>query len=163
MHFPIALLFVYSLIKILPLKKWFPKVAWRDIERVLLLIGVLGAFAALATGDTAEHLMHPNRQLVDAHSTFGAIATWIYAGLLAGEFAAVVNAQNYAFKKWQFVQKVLRFVEKVLCNRAFSGILALLGLIAISATGMLGGILAYGVTADPFAGTMLTLLGITLN
>ena len=96
-HFPIALLFLYSVIKILPFKRWFPKIAWRDIERVLLLVGVLGAFAALATGDTAEHLVHPNRQLVDAHSTFGAVATWIYGALLVGEFAAVINAQNYHF------------------------------------------------------------------
>ena len=48
-HFPIAFLFIYSLIKIVPVKKWLPKVSWKDIERVLLVVGVLGAFAALSS------------------------------------------------------------------------------------------------------------------
>jgi len=162
-HFPIALLFLYSIIKILPFKKWFPKVAWRDIERVLLLIGVLGAFAALATGDTAEHLIHPNRQLVNAHSNFGEIATWIYGGLLVGEIAAVINAQKYTYRKsWKFISSILTFLENVFCNRIFSGILAFAGFIAISITGLLGGAIAYGTTADPFAGTILKILGINL-
>ena len=161
-HFPIALLFLYSVIKILPFKKWFPKVAWRDVERILLLVGVLGAFAALATGDVAEHLVHPNRQLVNVHSTFGAAATWIYGALLVGEAAAVINMQKYAFGSWQFISKVFQFLENVFCNRIFSGILAFVGLIAISITGLLGGAIAYGVTADPFAEIILHILGINL-
>jgi uncharacterized membrane protein len=162
-HFPIALLFLYSIIKILPLKKWFPSVAWRDIERVLLVVGLLGACAALLTGDTAEHLVRPNRQLVDAHSTFGALATWIYGALLAGEIAAVINTKRYIYGKgWQFVSSILRFLEQVLCNPLLSGILAFIGLIAISVTGLLGGTIAYGLTADPFAGTVLKILGINI-
>ena len=162
-HFPIALLFVYSLIKNLPLKKWFPKVAWRDIERVLLVVGVLGAFAALATGDTAQHLTQPNRALVNAHSDFGAFSTFIYGSLLAGEFAAVINAFNASRgKAWGWLTSVLQFVEEVLCNPAFSAVLAFVGLVAISVTGLLGGTLAYGLTADPVAPFVLHLLGITL-
>ncbi len=162
-HFPVAMLFVYSIVEILPLKRWFPRVAWRDIERVLLVVGVLGAFAALATGDTAEHLVRPNRALVEAHSTFADIATFIYGALLVGEIAAVVNARNYAYgKDWQWVSAIVRLIEKVLCNPVFSGVLALLGFVAISVTGMLGGTIAYGLTADPIAPLLLKLLGITL-
>ena len=74
-HFPIALLFVYSIIKILPLQKWLPNVAWKHIERVLLLVGVLGAFAALSTGEIAEHLTRPNHDLVETHQRAGSGAT----------------------------------------------------------------------------------------
>lgn len=163
-HFPIAMLFIYSIIKVLPLKKWLPSVSWRDIERVLLVVGVLGAFAALATGDTAEHLVHPNRALVDAHSTFAGLATFIYGALLVGEIAAVINAKNYVYgKSWQWVSIILRFIETVLCNPVFSVILAIAGFIAISITGMLGGTIAYGLTADPIAPLLLKLLGISLN
>jgi uncharacterized membrane protein len=163
-HFPIALLFLYSIIKVLPFKKWFPKVAWRDIERVLLLVGVLGAFAALATGDTAEHLVHPNRALVDAHSNFAAISTFIYGALLVGEIAAVINAKKFIYRKgWQWISVILHFVETVLCNPIFSGILAALGFIAISVTGLLGGTIAYGLTADPIAPFILKVLGIPLS
>ncbi|MDB5189038.1 MAG: hypothetical protein JWM92_636 [Candidatus Nomurabacteria bacterium] len=162
-HFPVAMLFVYSIIKVLPLKKWFPNVAWRDIERVLLVVGVLGAFAALATGDAAEHLVHPNRALVNAHSNFAAIATFIYGALLVGEIAAIINARHYIYgKSWQWISAILQFIETVLCNPIFSGILSALGFIAISITGLLGGTIAYGLTADPVAPFVLKMLGISL-
>ncbi|MCF7864964.1 MAG: hypothetical protein K9M11_00460 [Candidatus Pacebacteria bacterium] len=166
-HFPIALLFVYSVIKILPFKKWFPSVAWHDIEGALLFVGVFGAFGALATGDTAEHLTHPNRQLVDMHSTFGAASTWLYGSLLLGEISAFINARTYTsryafFAKYPVVVKILALLEQVFCNRVFSSILALVALITLSITGVLGGVLAYGLTADPFAATLVSWLGITL-
>jgi uncharacterized membrane protein len=162
-HFPIALLFLYSILKVLPLKKWFPQVAWRDIERMLLLVGVLGAFAALATGDTAEHLVRPNHQLVDMHSTFGGIATYIYGALLLGEIAAIFNTyKDHISASWKWLVRISLFVEKVLCNKIYACILAVAGLIAISITGMLGGVIAYGLAADPIAPVLLKLLGITL-
>ena len=74
-HFPIALLLIYSIIKILPLQKWLPAVAWKHIERALLFFGVLGAFAALSTGEIAEQMTRPNNDVVEAHSLFAAIAT----------------------------------------------------------------------------------------
>lgn len=58
-HFPIALLFVYTGLRVVPMRRLFPLVAWRQIERVVLLFGVLGAFVALGTGETAEHLFRP--------------------------------------------------------------------------------------------------------
>ncbi len=162
-HFPIALLFVYSIIKILPFKKWFPNVAWRDIEIILLLVGVLGAFAALATGDTAEHLAHANRELVNAHANFGGVATWMYGALLIGEITAIINAKRIAYgKSWQFLDKKLKLLETIFYNPVFSGILAFIALITISITGLLGGVIAYGLTADPVAPFVLHLLGITL-
>ena len=162
-HFPIALLFVYSIIKILPFKKWFPKVAWRDIERVLLLVGVLGAFAALATGSSAEHLIHANRQLVNAHANFGAAATFMYGALLVGEIAAMINSKKFIYgKSLKWISEILQFVETIFCNPIFSGIIAFLGFIAISITGLLGGTIAYGLTADPVAPFILKILGITL-
>ena len=161
-HCPIALLFTYSIIKILPFKKWFPSFAWRDIERVFLVVGVLGAFVALATGDTAEHLIHPNHQLVNMHSTFGALSTWIYEALLIGEIAAYVKERKYSWAvNPSALSKLISFLEQVLCNRVVSIILALAGFIAISITGMLGGVLAYGTTADPLSPMLLRMLGLT--
>ena len=162
-HFPIALLFLYSIIHIFPFDRWFPKVAWRQVERVLLIFGVLGAFAALATGDTAEHLFHPNRQLVDMHANFAALATALYGALLAGELLAVVNP--WLVKKnirLGTFAKLLVGLEKILTNRIFSKIVAFLALIAISITGLLGGVMVYGASADPVAGFVLKILGITL-
>ncbi len=161
-HFPIALLFIYSVIKILPFKKWMPSVAWRHIERALLLLGVFGAFAALATGDLAEHLSHPNRALVEMHSTFATIATWIYGALLLGETASVIRSDFGVKIRSSMLLKKIAFIERILCDRIFSKILALAGFIAITVTGLLGGVMVYGTSADPLAGFVLKILGLQL-
>lgn len=161
-HFPIALLFVYSLIKILPLKRWIASVVWKDIERIFLLSGVIGAFLGLATGESAEHLMRPNHQLVEMHSTFATLSTWIYGLLLAGEILAIGIpwiSKNVQFPKlFGFIARI----KDILMNPFVSMALAIVGLIAISITGMLGGIITYGVTADPIAPLLLKVLGIAL-
>ncbi len=160
-HFPIALLFVYSLIKIIPFKKWFPGVSWRHAERILLFFGTLGAFAALYTGEIAEHLFKPARNLVEAHSTFAAISSWIYGVLLFGEILSIFNASSLFIKiNSPEFKKILIWKEKILTNEVFSRILAFLGLIAISVTGLLGGVMVYGLSADPVAGMVLKILGI---
>ncbi len=161
-HFPIALLFVYSLIKIVPFDKWFPKVAWKDIERVLLVVGVLGAFVALATGDAAKHAFHPNRQLVGMHSNFAVLATFLYALLLGGEILAMINPWIVKKMGKGWFTDLLSFFEKLLTNKIFAKIVAFLALIAISVTGLLGGVMVYGVGADPVAGAVVKMLGLTL-
>ena len=161
-HFPVALLFLYSIIKVLPLKKWFPDVAWKHIERALLFFGVLGALAADATGSLAQHLVHPNRQLVNAHSTFAGLSTFIYGVLLLGEIIAIINANYKRFVPVGFFQNVLNMLEKTLCHPIYSNLLAIVGFIAISITGLLGGVMVFGLTADPIAGMVVKLLGIHL-
>ena len=160
-HVPIALLFLYSLIKIIPLKKWFPNVSWKDIELVLLVIGILGAFTALSTGEGAQHLSHANRQLVRVHAMFAGMATWLYVVLLAGEVSAFINRKQYLVKI-KFISMILYHIEKIFCSPLVVIIIAILALIAISLTGLLGGIIVYGVNTDPFANTVLHLLKITL-
>jgi uncharacterized membrane protein len=161
-HFPIALLFVYSVVKVLPFKKWFPNGAWKHIERALLLVGVLGAFIALGTGDTAEQVFRPNRALVEMHSTFAAMATWIYVLLLLGELSQVIRAEYGIKIRSGIILEICAFFEKIFCEKTFSKILAVAGCVAISVTGLLGGAMVYGTTADPFAGFVIRLLGISM-
>lgn len=160
-HFPIALLCVYSLIKILPFQKWFPGVAWKHIERALLVFGVLGAFASLSTGEVAEELTRPNRDLVEAHALFANVATWMYGLLSAGEVLTVSMAWIITKVRSQMIQNVLVFLRDLLTHPIFSITLAVLGLVAISITGLLGGVMVYGTSADPAAGFVLRVLGIT--
>lgn len=162
-HFPIAMLLVYSVIKLLPLAKWFPKANWKDIELALLFIGVVGSFFALATGETAEHLVRPSRDLVEAHSLFATISTWIYGALLLGEVLAMFTSWYENKMKNQEILKVVNFLKTNLTNKFYSGVLSFLGLIAISLTGLLGGVITYGVGADPFAAIVLQLLGISIK
>lgn len=161
-HFPIALLFIYALIKIIPVQKWFSAVSWKQIERALLLFGVLGAFAALLTGDTAEYLFQPNHQLVEMHATFATLSTWVFGALLFGEILSMVHMYINATLHAVGVKRILFALESLLTDRVFSVVLALIGLIAISITGLLGGVMVYGVSADPAASAVLSLLGIRL-
>lgn len=161
-HFPIALLCVYSLIKILPLKRWVPSIAWKDVERIFLLLGVLGAFLGLATGETAEQLTRPNHQLVEMHSTFASLSTWLYGLLLAGEILDI--GIPWISTKVQFPKffALLTPIKNILMNPFVAITMAIVGLIAISITGMLGGIITYGVAADPIAPLLVKVLGIAL-
>lgn len=161
-HFPVALLFLYSIIKILPLVKWLPDIHWKHIKRTLLFVGVLGAFAAILTGDTAREIMQPDTQLVEAHENFAYLSAWLYGLLLLGEIASVAKSQYSSKIHSKMLQTCMTFIEKVLCNGVVSKLLAFFGLIAISVTGLLGGVMVYGPSADPLAGIVLKILGIDL-
>lgn len=161
-HFPIALLVVYSGIKILPLSRWFPLVAWTHIERALLLVGVLGAFASLSSGESAEHLTTASHQLVETHAFFASAATWLYGILLAGEVLTVLNPWFLPRLNIQFVSRLFTWLQRVITRPFLSKLIAFLALIAIALTGLLGGVMVYGVTADPLAPFVLKLLNITL-
>lgn len=160
-HFPIALLFVYSVIKILPLHKWLPSVSWKDIERALLFCGVLGAFAALSTGELAEHMTRPNHDIVEAHAFFSVAATWMYGLLLAGEVVSVALPWLVRTVKVPSVIKGATILKNILTHHTLSIILAVFGLIALSISGLLGGVMVYGTSADPLAGIVLKMLGIS--
>lgn len=161
-HFPIALLFVYSIIKILPTERWFPKFSWSSTRLVLLAFGVLGAFLAISTGDTARHLVRPNRDLVNTHSNLATLSIWIFGILLVGELILIlrpyVNAKYHNLQIKKFIFGFSDFIN----NKYLSFLLAIAGLIAISVTGMLGGIMVYGVSADPLAPMLLKLFGISI-
>ncbi len=160
-HFPIAFLLLYSLLKILPFRKWFPAVAWKEIQRVLLLAGVLGSFAATSTGEIAEHLTNQNHQLVETHAFFAVVSTWLYGALLLGEALSLFNSR-FIKNPMATGAKLLIGIEKILTNQALAVFLAIAGAIAILMTGLLGGVMVYGTTADPLAGIVLKMLGISL-
>jgi uncharacterized membrane protein len=162
-HFPIALLLIYSVIKIVPFQKWFPKVAWKHLEMFLLVMGVLGSFAAIYTGEASEHLISPkNRQLLEMHAFFAVASAWLYGLILFGEVLFFINPIiTEKIKLPPRVNNFLLLIQKILTNVWLSKLLAFFGLLAIATTGMLGGVLVYGLSADPLAPIVLKLLGIT--
>ncbi len=161
-HFPIALLFLYSVIKILPFKKCLPSFAWMDVERVLLFFGVVGAFVASSTGEIAEHLVRPDNNLVEAHEFFAGLSTWLYGLILAGEILAIMSVAIRTKIKLQKYAPIVTFFEKILHNQKLCKLLAFFGIISITITGMLGGVMVYGLAADPLAPLVLQILGITI-
>lgn len=161
-HFPIALLFIYSLIKILPLQKWLPKTSWRQVGVVFLVLGVLGAWAGNATGEIAEHVVRVNREVLHAHTFFAGATNLFYVLLLLGELLPFITP--IVFEKFNFMQigKLFAFVQIIVSNKVLMVIFAILGLVSITFTGLLGGVMVYGTTADPLAGFVLQMLGISI-
>lgn len=158
-HFPIALLVVYSVIKILPVRKWLPRVAWGQIEMLLLVCGVLGAMAASATGETAEHLARPDRNLVETHAFFAALSTWMYGLLLAAPIARAL-IDRFGQRIPSGITKLIQSIVSILEKPFIVSMLVVVGLIAITLTGVLGGVMVYGTTADPIAPIVLRILGL---
>lgn len=156
-HFPIALLSAYSVLRLLPLSRWFPSVAWKQIRPAFLFLGVIGAAVALSTGEMAEDFAVGNQALVEMHAAFANAASWIYGVLLAGEVVAFLRSKGLVPS---FLDRLAQFIERILTQPFFSGMLALVGLVVLSIAGLLGGVLVYGVTADPIAPFILTVLGL---
>lgn len=161
-HFPIALLFLYSVIKILPLKRFVPSIAWTHVEKVILLFGVLGAFVASSTGELAEELINPNHDIVEMHERFASITTWIYGILLIGELLAYINIYIIQKLRVPEVIKFFYFIHKILTHSVLSKVLALAGLVTLTITGALGGAMVRGFSSDPLAPFIFRMLGLEL-
>lgn len=162
-HFPIALLVLYSLMRLVPLRRWLPRVPWVHVETVLLVIGFAGALAANVSGEVAEHLARQNHRLVETHAAFAMVSTWIYGILLAGALARTMLPVVTQMQRIpSLVVSLVRLVDRLVNMKAIAILLVIAGLISISITGLLGGVMVYGLSADPLAPAVLRLLGITL-
>lgn len=161
-HFPIAFFLLYSLLRILPFQRWLPKVSWQHIRLVVLVAGVLGAMAASATGELAEELVRPDHRLVETHAFFASASTWIYVLLLVGEILFVINPYLAVRFFSNPILKIFTFFERILTNKFIAILLAVLGVLAITLTGLLGGAMVYGTSADPLAPFVLKMLGLHL-
>jgi uncharacterized membrane protein len=159
-HFPIAFLVIWSFCEILPVSVWFKSVNWKPVKNFLVLIGFLGGWVSQVTGEVAEHLVGKN-DIVEMHAFF-AQASMIIFGIFAVEAVVIFLKSKYIniYSKFDFIAKIIDQILKLLQNRIFRSLLALLGLIAIFTTGLLGGVLVYGTTADPLAPYVLKILGL---
>ena len=159
-HFPIALLTVYTTIKVFPFEKWLPNFNWKHIAHITLFVGVAGAFFALSTGEIAEHLTRPDHKLVETHSTFATIATWMYTLVLVGILLSWLNKKIMPSLSLRFLTKFSNVIEKILSHSYISTLLAIVGFLSLLITGVLGGVMEFGTTADPLAPIILKILGI---
>ncbi len=160
-HFPIAFLLLYSVIRIFPLESWFPKISWKQIELLLLSTGLAGAFVALSSGEIAEKLVRTssNHDIIEMHSLFATIATWTYMALLLGEVLSMFG--EYIVSRVPQIAKVVTILKAILTNKYLVKVLVVVGLLSIGVTGILGGTIVYGLNADPFAEGVLNLLGVS--
>ena len=159
-HFPIALLTVYSALEIIAY-------AWPSIRRrswlfpvnaFLLFVGVLAAFAALITGNLAQGYVAdgPRAFILEVHSPFALATTLVYLLLAAAYLIRLFEregwwdhmASSYALLGW--IWRVKKSIAHIVLDTGLLSLLALLGLIGMSVTGALGAAMVYGSDVDPF-------------
>lgn len=126
-HFPIVLLLLATLFKLIGL--WSSKITWDHGGRFLLVLGVIGVWVSIYTGDLADGIV--SRQLCDPtvlkeHENFAYTTAWIFTVAL-------------------LIEVIMRYFD-LLKTRLFSIILVLLmlaGTGTLAYVGHLGAELVY--------------------
>ncbi len=159
-HFPVAFLTIWALCEVFPVSKWFPKVNWQPIKNFLVLVGFVGGWVAQMTGEQAEHLVGESK-LVSTHAFFAQVSMVLF-GIFAVEVVINFIKTKYfnVYQKFGILAKIIDWALGILQKKFFRMFLALVALIAIFLTGLLGGVIVYGPTADPIAPFVLKILGL---
>ncbi len=161
-RFPIALLTLYTLCELLRFKIIKQQPTWFYLKAVLVICGTAGATAAILTGDGAKRAVLTGlinaqvanpRMVISLHETWAKGASLVYLLLAAGYAAAWLNRFNIIDKLagktlkrvWQLATKI----QKLLIETNLVVILSIIGLIAITIAGALGGSIIYGPNTDP--------------
>lgn len=101
-HFPIALLLTYILCELIGVifkKDFFSKTA-----HLFLLLGVIGAVAAVLTGNLAfsvyQNWNDANMRLFNHHQTFANLSIWYFSGLLVFKTFLVLKKKSNSSLKY---------------------------------------------------------------
>jgi hypothetical protein len=164
-HVPVALLTLYAILELLRFKKltnWQP---FFYIKMAMVFFGTLGTLPSLASGEAIEHEFEAAglRALVETHSAWAVGTTWLFGIITLGYFVTWINRASAFPKATQHtiiapLWKILTKLSDALIKRNLVIALALVGLLAVTITGALGGAIAYGPDIDPAAQFFYNLL-----
>ncbi len=181
-HFPIALLTLYSLAELLRFRALMAKAWWFYVKASAVVVGAAAAALAYATGDSAVAAIGRNpilRPIIRAHESWAAATMLIYGLIALIYFLAFLEKEGifdslerlWARARPDGKSKILLRLTKFLrysilpsANKAGEGwmvvVLALAGLAAVTVTGALGGSIVYGPNVDPVVQIVYRLLGL---
>lgn len=157
-HFPIALLTLYSLLELASLgwRAWTKKLETTKI--FLLWIGTIGAFFSLQSGELAEEFRQlKGSELVHTHEEFAEKAYSTYITLSI--YYLVIRAMHAGYLS-RLPSKINTLLTRILAYSRIKRIVALwaalwLGLLTI--TGALGGAITHGPDIDPVVQMIYTI------
>ncbi|UPA22256.1 hypothetical protein K8942_04365 [Candidatus Peribacteria bacterium] len=159
-HFPIALLSVYSFLELI---RYFAAGArWTHTRGVLVITGVIGAFMSLSTGETAEHLFKKAElhAVLEIHSLLANVTTWVYAILAAAYLLLWLQGTTLLQSVPQGFRTPISIgmrIASVITSARIAPVLATLGFLGLLMVGSLGAILVYGPDFDPVTSFMYRL------
>lgn len=158
-HFPIAFLSLYSILEIVSVGKLRRSQQLVFLKAFLAVIGVLGAMVAAQTGEMAEKVFGgaASRPLIEMHSFFANIATYLYALIAICYIIKVVNSEQlasalpgWAVRPWGWLSALQRMVLSPWIAKP----LALVAFVVMIIVGALGAALVYGPEIDPAVNTI---------
>jgi uncharacterized membrane protein len=155
-HFPIALFLIYAVIEILGLDIKYAELKWT--KRILGILSPIVAYISILTGGLLEDMFRNDanlRQIVRVHESMATLFMWVASILALGIIAEIIREKNIQLPSWaNSLVTFFLFFSK----RWVSLLLAVVGLILITVTGALGGILVYGPDVDPIAKLLYSLI-----
>jgi hypothetical protein len=162
-HIPVGLLTVYAVAEALPLTLFYRQESFRVAKGMLVIVGVLGAMAALASGDAAGEL-RSETPLLEVHEAIATITTGVfgvlallYALIFLETIAASLAERRPIFGRlWSVIPRIITIVDKM----PIRSFVATIALLLIVATGALGGALGHGPDADPLIAWVVRLFGL---
>jgi uncharacterized membrane protein len=153
-HFPIALLTIYSGMEVFMISSLRKKLWWVPLKRFLLIAGTLGGCAAIFTGDIAADAYEQTNTmaLVQMHERFAQLSIGLYALLMMREIFLLALEEGWIHEPLRLCGCPSQKFETIL-HRFFPSLLTPLfstvAFIALSITGALGGAIVYGPNVDP--------------
>lgn len=160
-HFPIALLTMYSLLEVgayflpaLRRQEWISQV-----KSFLLFVGALAALAALVSGGIAEEIARQSAgrsPILKIHSSFAGAATLFYIILAAaytvrlfdakGWGNRIIGNQSLLIRIWH----IKKYLAYLILDSWLLPLIAFCALFGLFVAGALGAAMVYGPDADPF-------------
>jgi len=168
-HFPIALLAIYSLLEIVAYFSWkLRQQPWLGgVKLFLLLVGSLSAFAALVTGGMAEDFAREASRyaaVIEIHAPVAGVTTLLYLILAAAYTVRIFDERGWSARivgQSVFLRSILRFKQwaaHLILDTWLLPVLVLVALAGLMVTGALGTVIVYGPSADPFVSFIYHLL-----
>jgi uncharacterized membrane protein len=141
-HFPIALLTLYSALEVL--RRFTKQDFWKPLRAFLVIVGAIGAFASLQTGEIAEQAYGEGmRNVLEMHKVMATVTTYVYALLAVLYGIDILESRGYLKSV-----TLLSSIKKTVLNSPLADLLAIIGFATLGLVGALGGILVYGPDAD---------------
>lgn len=162
-HFPIALLSIYAVMELLRFRRLMSLKGWRYVKATFLVLGILGGFAAVFTGDFGREAFPMERGIIEVHETVAQLTVSIFS-LLALYYIVDLFDEFYGMKIRASRYAKLFEVSVRIKDRLFEGwfvsALALIGFILLFLTGALGARIVYGENGDIFTQLVSRLFGL---
>ena len=156
-HFPIALLTLYALMRLLP-RRASAKFSWWDGATALLVfVGWPMTLISAMTGGIAEGIVKDKvpMELIEKHEMFAGLTILLFFVFFSSELVKVfqrsgrgerIASKNALFgSMWNMKIKA----AGLFLDTPLTKVLALVGLVLLTFTGALGGSIVYGSEADP--------------